>query len=121
MDTNRVRHIPLVVPEHFCDPVLGLSGNCDMLPWHSLKIGGICPLVDAPIKTNMKREEKEHDWLSREKSTAATNIHTKPTWEENDQSNGSQAGLILPSVGQLAMLETFLVVTTDKGGGATAI
>ena len=73
-DTDRIGPIPPAVPEHFCDPALGLSGNYDMLPWHSLGTGGICPLVDDP-RRNTKMEEKEHDWPSREKSPKAT--HTQ--------------------------------------------
>lgn len=105
------------MPEHFCDPVLGLSGNCDMLPWHSLKIGGICPLVDVP-RRNTKRKDKEHEWPSRQKSTAATNTHTKPTRDENGLSSGSQLAPSLP-VEHSAMVETFLLVTTGEGRGAT--
>lgn len=59
-DTNRF-NLPLVVPESFCDPVLGLSGNYDMLPWHSLERGGTCLLVDDPIRRHTKKEGKEHD------------------------------------------------------------
>lgn len=93
--THKIRTIPPVVPEHFCDPVLGLSGNYDMPPWHSLEIGGIYPLVDVP-RRNRKREEKEHDWPSTKQSTAARNTHRKPTWDENGQSSGSYQGRFCP-------------------------
>lgn len=73
-DTDRIGSIPPVVPEHFCDPVQGLSGNCDMPPWHSLRIDGICPLVDVP-RRNTSRKDKEYWWPRRQKSTTATNTH----------------------------------------------
>lgn len=79
---DKTRTIPPVVPERFCDPILGLSGNYDMPPWHSLEIGGTCPLVDVP-RRNAKSEEKEHDWPSREQPTAAINTHTKPAQDES--------------------------------------
>ena len=70
-DTNKVKPIPPAGPEHFCDPVLGLSGNYDRPPWHSLEIGGICLLVDVP-RRNTNGEEKKHDWPSIGTSTAGT-------------------------------------------------
>lgn len=87
------------MPEHFCDPVLGLSGNYDMPPWHSLEIGGICPLVDVP-RRNTKREEKERDWPSQKKSTAATCTQNQQGMEQR----GSQPGVILPSMGHSVTL-----------------
>ena len=70
-DTDKAKPIPPAGPEHFCDPVLGLSGNYDTPPWHSLEIGGICLLVDVP-RRNTNREEEEHDRPSRGTSTAGT-------------------------------------------------
>jgi hypothetical protein len=39
-----------VVPGHFCDPILGLSRNCDTLLWHFLPRDGTYLLIDAPAK-----------------------------------------------------------------------
>ena len=89
-DTDGIRPIPPVVPEHFCDPVLGLSGNYDVPPWHSLEIGGICPLVDVP-RRNTKREEKEHDWPSQKKTTAATRTQNQQGMEQRFSTRGDSA------------------------------
>lgn len=86
--------LPPAVPGHFYGPVLGLFGNCDMLPLHSRVRDGTCLLGGVPRRKSTK-EGKKHDCTGRKKSTQQQTVET-PTHSEK-ASAGVVNGSTLPS------------------------